>query len=351
MSNIGKVLIDWYSQHKRNLPWRDTKNPYLIWVSEIILQQTRVDQGLDYYNRFIDTFPNINTLASANIDTVLKIWQGLGYYSRARNMHFTANYIVNELNGKFPKNFNELKKLKGVGDYTAAAIASFAFKEAVPVVDGNVFRFLSRLYGIFESTQTTSGKKVFFEKALEIIDENNPAEFNQAIMEFGAIQCTPANPDCQNCVFNLNCYALNKDKVSSLPIKKEKIKTKNRYFNYIYIIYNENTFIKQRTEKDIWQLLYQFPLIETNKKISDNELLNHPDFIKILKNTNPKIKNSIFEKKHILSHQIIYAKFIKINIQKMNQYLTKNYILTPIDSLKNFSIPRLMDSYLEHVNK
>ncbi len=351
MPNFCKALINWYSQHKRDLPWRNTKNPYLIWVSEIILQQTRVNQGLNYYYKFVDSFPDIYSLANAKIDTILKIWQGLGYYSRARNMHFTANYIVNELNGKFPQKFNELKKLKGIGDYTAAAIASFSFNQAVPVVDGNVYRFLSRYFGIYESILTSSGKKIFFEKALEIICKDNAADFNQAIMEFGSIQCTPNNPDCLNCIFKLSCFALHNDKVNSLPVKKVKSKSKKRYFNYIHILYNGDTFIEQRTKKDIWQLLYQFPLIETCTELSDNDLLKHPDLIRLLENTEPTIKIIDYERNHILSHQIIHSRFVQVKINNLNPLIEKKYIRIPHLELSNYSVSRLIDSYLELVNK
>ena len=351
MTNISKSLINWYSQHKRDLPWRNTKNPYFIWVSEIILQQTRVNRGIDYYYNFIDTLPDIDSLASADIDSVLKVWQGLGYYSRARNMHYTANYIVKNLNGKFPEQFINLKKLKGVGDYTAAAIASFSFNEAVPVVDGNVYRILARLYNIEESTQTSKGKKIFFEKANDLIDKNNPSEFNQAIMEFGSLQCTPTNPDCEKCHLKEICIAYNNHIIDQLPVKKQKVKVRNRYFNYLHIIYKDHIFLEQRSQNDIWKLLYQLPLIETKSKISIEELLNHNSWKNIFGKLKLEINTHTIEMKHILSHQKIYAKFYKIKVDTLNNYIQNNYIQVPINEIEEYSIPRLIDSYLTDVNK
>lgn len=351
MTNISNRLINWYSQYKRDLPWRNTKDPYLIWVSEIILQQTRINQGINYYYHFTETFPDIKSLANANVDNVLKIWQGLGYYSRARNMHYTAIHIVKDLNGEFPKTFHELKKLKGVGDYTAAAIASFSFNEVVPVIDGNVYRVLARLFNIEESIQTAKGKKIFFEKASELIDKNDPGIFNQAIMEFGSLQCTPTNPNCKDCPFNSSCIAYANNIVDKLPQKKQKVKVRNRYFNYLHIIYKNNLFIEQRIEKDIWKLLYQLPLIETQKKITGQDLFDHPDWGKLFKDTHASLKSTVIDKKHILSHQKIYARFYQIKIEKINPYLKNTYKLIPLEDLHKYSIPRLIDNYFSLVNK
>jgi A/G-specific adenine glycosylase len=351
MINLSTRLLNWYDHNKRDLPWRKTKDPYLIWVSEIILQQTKINQGIDYYFNFTNTFPNIDSLAKANIDEVLKIWQGLGYYSRARNMHFTAKFICNNLNSDFPENFNDLEKLKGVGDYTAAAIASFAFNESVPAIDGNVYRVLSRIFGIFESTQTSSGKKVFFEKAVELIDTEKPALFNQAMMEFGALQCTPKNPDCTVCIFKDSCFAYSKDLISDLPTKKQKVKKRDRFFFYIHIIYKGNVFLEKRTDKDIWKLLYQFPLIETEAKSNIEDLFNHDLWIDLFQDSNIKILSSTTEKKHILSHQTIFAHFIKVEIKNLNNYIKSNLIKVSSENLNKYSIPRLIDSYLNDNNK
>jgi A/G-specific adenine glycosylase len=228
--DISKEITAWYKQNKRELPWRRTKDPYKIWISEIILQQTRVDQGLNYYLRFIERFPNVETLAKAEEDDVLKYWQGLGYYSRARNLHYSAKYIMKELNGKFPKTFTELKKMKGVGDYTAGAIASFAYNEQVPLVDGNVYRFLSRLYAEDTPIDTTRGKKIFLELAKELLARQEAQIFNQAIMEFGALQCKPANPACIECPIQSKCLAFAKNEVDSFPVKSKKNKGSKTVF-------------------------------------------------------------------------------------------------------------------------
>lgn len=346
MSQLSNKLLPWYYRNKRDLPWRNTKNPYLIWVSEIILQQTRVEQGFDYYLRFIDAFPDIKALATSEIDQVLKIWQGLGYYSRARNMHLTANYIYKELNGEFPKSFIELKKLKGIGDYTAAAIASFAFNEIISAVDGNVYRVLSRVYGIFESTQTSSGKKVFFDKAQDVIDRIKPADFNQAIMEFGAIQCTPKKPDCNSCVFNQSCYAFLNNAIDDLPLKKQSIKKRNRYFYYIHIIYKDYIFLQKRHDKDIWALLYQMPLLEFNSEINLEKITNHSSWKKIFNQTTLKVISISDKIKHILSHQNIHTRFIKVEIKQTNHFIDDNYLKIKFDDVKNYSTPRLIESYL-----
>jgi len=351
MINISEKLLYWYDQYKRDLPWRKTKNPYLIWVSEIILQQTRINQGINYYYNFIKTFPDVNSLAQADIDEVLIIWQGLGYYSRARNMHFTAKYISKNLNSNFPESFVELKKLKGVGYYTAAAIASFAFNETVPVIDGNVYRVLSRFFGIFESTQTSNGKNIFFEKALKIIDPKKPAIFNQAIMEFGSLQCTPKKPDCSICIFKNACFAYSKDLINNLPTKKQKVKKRVRFFNYIHIIYKDNIFLEKRNDNDIWKLLYQLPLIETDSKIKIEELFNHKLWIDLFKDSDIKLKSHSIEKKHILSHQTIFAQFIKVEIKNPNNYIKSTLIKVSRENMGKYGIPRLIDSYFKDINK
>jgi len=264
---FSNSLIIWYLQNKRDLPWRNTTNPYPIWLSEIILQQTRVAQGMPYFYAFLNQFPTVEHLAQADEQQVLKLWQGLGYYSRARNLYQTAQYIVNELGGVFPDTYIGLLQLKGIGAYTAAAIASFAYNEPVPVVDGNVFRVLSRYFGIESDISTGKTKKEFTALAAELLPKDKPALFNQAIMEFGALQCVPKSPNCNECVFNSSCVALQKGKVGELPVKSKKLKVSHRYFNYIVV--NDaigNTIIQQRTDKGIWYNLYEFPLIETQQE-------------------------------------------------------------------------------------
>jgi A/G-specific adenine glycosylase len=313
---FSNLLIYWYLQNKRDLPWRNTTDPYPIWLSEIMLQQTRVAQGLPYFLKFIDQFPTVFDLANASEEMVLKNWQGLGYYSRARNLHATAKEIAFDRDGKFPATYLELLKLKGVGNYTAAAIASFAYNEVVPVVDGNVYRVLARYFDIATNIASSGAQKQFFELAQELISKKNPALFNQAIMEFGALQCVPKNPNCSVCIFNESCAALQKKKVNQLPVKLKKTKVTKRYLNYIVVSdENENTIIQQRTEKGIWQNLYEFPVIESEKEESfetiasqlhngffeDNEIID-------LHEIN---QTSIL---HKLSHQHLFIKFWKANL-------------------------------------
>ncbi|MFN7674776.1 A/G-specific adenine glycosylase [Flavobacterium sp.] len=313
---FSKTLIQWYLQNKRDLPWRNSTNPYIIWLSEIMLQQTRVAQGLPFFLRFTEAFPTVFDLANASEEQVLKLWQGLGYYSRARNLHKTAKQIAFELKGEFPKTYNDLLQLKGVGEYTAAAIASFAYNENVPVVDGNVFRVLSRYFDIETDIASAGGKKEFTQLASELLPKGKANEFNQAIMEFGALLCVPKNPDCQNCVFNDSCLALQKKKVAQLPVKSKKLKVRHRYFNYlVFSDSNNNTLIQKRTQKGIWHNLYEFPLLET--EIIETE----ENILALIKNQN-FIKNSIqniqlFNPQtivHKLSHQHLNIKFWKIKV-------------------------------------
>ena len=314
---FSKSLIQWYLQNKRDLPWRNDTNPYTIWLSEIMLQQTRVAQGLPYFLRFTEAFPTIFDLANADEEEVLKLWQGLGYYSRARNLHKTAKQIAFEFNGEFPKTYSELLKLKGIGEYTAGAIASFAYNETVPVVDGNVFRALSRYFDVETDIASAGAKKEFIELASALIPKNQANIFNQAIMEFGALQCVPKSPDCGICVFNDSCLALKRKKVAQLPVKSKKIKVTSRYFNYL-VFSDEigNTLIQKRTQKGIWYNLYEFPLLETitdeaketiialiqNQTIVDNKIreivLSNPEIIR-----------------HKLSHQHLYIRFWKVDVK------------------------------------
>lgn len=309
---FSNTLILWYQTNKRDLPWRNTNDAYYIWLSEIILQQTKVAQGLPYYNVFIENFPTVFDFANANENDILKHWQGLGYYSRARNMHFTAQEIVKNNKGLFPNTFENLKKLKGIGDYTAAAIASMAFKENVGVVDGNVYRVISRYFGIFDDISENKTKKVFFDLVNSILPIGNAAEFNQAIMEFGALQCVPKNPDCNSCVFNGSCYALQHKKISELPVKSKKIIIKKRYFNYLWITYENEIVLEKRLEKDIWQNLFQMPLLETEKSLDETEFLN------LIKKDSrfPNLENITFIEavKHKLTHQLLEIKFWKVEL-------------------------------------
>jgi len=350
MLKIGKTFVTWYEQNKRALPWREINGPYPIWISEIILQQTRVNQGISYYYKFIKKFPDIYTLANAPIEEVLKIWQGLGYYSRARNMHYAAQQVINHYQGKFPANFQELLKLKGIGEYTAAAIASIAFNIPEPALDGNVYRVLSRLYGIAESPQKANGKKIFKQKAFELIKNQPPGIFNQALMEFGALQCIPKNPDCHQCVLQKSCFAFQNKLVTELPLKRTKISQRIRYINYLYIQYQNKIFIEQRKKNDIWKLLYQLPMIETNEPVSIENLTNQPLWKKVFKGTKVKIQHISKEKIHHLSHQKLFAKFYSIKIDHPNSYLLKNYIEISTEDIEKYSIPKLIENFLKKIN-
>ncbi len=341
--NFSNLLIKWYLQNKRDLPWRNTTNPYPIWLSEIMLQQTRVAQGMPYFLSFTTAFPTVFDLAKASEEQVLKLWQGLGYYSRARNLHQTAQYITTELNGIFPVNYNDLLKLKGVGEYTAAAIASFAYNEIIPVVDGNVFRVLSRYFDINTDIAQASAKKEFTALAFELIPKDNPAIFNQAIMEFGALQCVPKNPNCSSCVFNESCAALQKNKVDQLPVKSKKLKVRNRYFNYVVASdENKNTIIQKRTSKGIWHNLYEFPLLETEKEedfdfVSEQiqkEYFKENTISSILETNNKSIV-------HKLSHQHLHIKFWNVKIKGT----IENGI--DVETMKTFPFPIVIHNFIE----
>ncbi|WP_430406634.1 A/G-specific adenine glycosylase [Fluviicola sp.] len=331
MADFVLLISDWYRLNARELPWRNTKNPYFIWLSEVILQQTRVDQGMNYYLKFIENYPTLNQLADADEEAILKLWQGLGYYSRARNLHKTAQQVRDEFNGAFPKTYHEIIQLKGIGPYTAAAISSFAFDLPHAVVDGNVYRILSRYYGIDEPIDTGKGKKLFQELADSLIPEAEPALFNQAIMEFGAIQCTPNNPDCESCVLNQSCIsAFNSDLIKKLPVKKGKTKVRKRYFHYLHIEKGLEIALDQRTGKDVWEKLYEFPLIERE---DDTMPLEFKDSASLS-----------YQTKHILSHQHIYAFFYKSDETEIDGLDLK---FVEKSQLEDYPIHRLMEKYLE----
>jgi len=340
--NFTNQLVLWYLQNKRDLPWRATINPYKIWLSEIILQQTRVDQGMSYYFKFLENFPTINDLANASEEKVLKLWQGLGYYSRARNLHFSAKYVVNELNGEFPTNYKELIKLKGVGDYTASAIASICYNEATAVVDGNVYRVLARYFGISTAINSTKGIKEFKQLAQQLIDVTNPGTHNQAIMEFGARMCKPQNPNCEICPLNNSCVALSKNQIKELPVKEKKLKIKNRYFNYLVIntVDDKTKLIKR--EKGIWQNLYEFPLVETLHEIDENQLIESKKFNNLFNIAPVTIK--LFNKElivHKLSHQHIYTKFWIVNT------LNSSNFEHSWDTIEKFPVSTLINNFLK----
>ncbi|UYW00844.1 A/G-specific adenine glycosylase [Flavobacterium agricola] len=338
------TLITWYLANKRDLPWRKTTNPYHIWLSEIILQQTRVAQGLPYYEAFIERFYKVSDLANASQEDVLKLWQGLGYYSRARNLHATAQYVSFELNNQFPDNYNDLLKLKGVGSYTAAAIASFAYNEKIAVVDGNVFRVLSRIFGIDADISLLKTKKIFQELANKLLLEGNPCEpalFNQAIMDFGALQCVPKSPNCTACCFASSCLAYATNKVAELPYKSAKIKIKKRYFDYVLIKGNNQKYkIVKRDESDIWAGLHQFELLESTDNLAFNDanqtILNHfatHNVVSLLGFDSDYLV-------HKLSHQHLHIRFWLLEVNQEVNGVKKHEIA-------DFSFPIVLANFLD----
>lgn len=340
MIDFHRLITKWYRLNARELPWRETKNPYFIWLSEIILQQTRVDQGMNYYYKFIKAYPTVKALAEAEEQNVLNHWQGLGYYSRARNLHASAKLILSDFSGVFPQTYDDLIKLKGVGEYSAAAISSFAYGEHRSVLDGNVFRVLSRVFDIDLTIDSTEGKKYFKKLAQELLPLNNSAEYNQAIMEFGALQCVPKNPNCSDCVLQHKCLSFFNKTVELRPLKSKKTKAKNRFFNYLISRNDEFILIKKRLDKDIWQHLFEFPMIETNNDLAFS------DFNDILKaKYNVQSYKSIDGKKHILSHQHIFSKFYFIN--EIIEFKEENFLKIKIEALQDYPLPRLIDRFLE----
>ncbi len=341
---FARLLIEWYHEHKRDLPWRNTNDPYLIWISEIILQQTRVAQGYAYYQRFIERFPNLESLAAAEENEVLKYWQGLGYYSRARNLHQAAISV----NGVFPVKYEDILKLKGVGTYTAAAICSFAYNQPHGVVDGNVYRVLSRFFGINEPIDSGKGKKIFASLAHDLLDKIQPALYNQAIMDFGALQCTPLSPDCTVCPFKNRCFAFNHNMVSSLPIKQNKTKTSERFFYYLLIRDNGNIYLNKRTENDIWKNLYELPLIESNTALAVDDFIRKQEFASIFKENSVVNVRLLNKTKHVLSHRIIYADFYELEAQDIKMDFLSKYTRLNMADLELYPVSRLMHNFFEN---
>jgi A/G-specific adenine glycosylase len=345
--NFTKILAKWYEKNKRDLPWRRTKDPYRIWVSEIILQQTRIGQGWDYYLRFLEKFPDLRALSEAEEEEVLKLWQGLGYYSRARNMHTAAKEIMHQYHGIFPKTYEEIRKLKGIGDYTAAAISSIAFGIPAPVVDGNVLRFFSRFFGIREPVDTQKGKTAVLEKAKRLISIENPGDFNQAIMEFGALQCKPV-PDCKSCPLNKGCVAFQQNRTAEFPVKSKKQGQRTRYFHYLVITTgkgkNRSVFMKKRTGNDIWKNLFDFPLIETEKPVSHKKLILLKEWNDLFLGMKLTLLKESKIYRHILTHQVIVTKFYNLESATGDR---SPFIKTPLSDVGKYPVPRLVEKYLE----
>lgn len=340
-------IENWYVKHKRDLPWRDISNPYLIWISEIILQQTRVAQGYDYYLRFIKTFPNVKALAEASEEEVLNVWQGLGYYSRARNLHFAARTIAKK--GEFPTTYEEIRALKGVGDYTAAAICSFAFGQPYATVDGNVYRVLSRYYGIKNPIDTSAGKNFFAQLAQQLLDKKNPGLYNQAIMDFGALQCTPQSPNCSNCPLSDSCLAFSQKEIESYPVKSKKAAVKDRYFVYILIKSNQGILMKRRGDGDIWQGLYEPYLLEYSSVPKEEMVINH--LLERFSLQDIFIQNICKGLKHVLTHRRLYVDCYEMNLN--SDFHIEGYVSIPLEEMETYPMPRLIhiifDRYVNHL--
>ena len=349
MSKFHKILTDWYKQNKRDLPWRLNNEPYYVWISEIILQQTRVDQGTSYFLRFTKRFPTIESLAMAPENEVLKIWQGLGYYSRARNMHKAAQQVMNDFKGHFPETYMNIEKLKGVGSYTAAAIASIAFGLPHAAIDGNVYRVLSRIFGIATPIDTTKGKNEFTELANQLIDRQNPGTFNEAIMEFGALQCVPRNPNCNACLFQPQCIAFNHAEILKLPVKANKTKVRHRFFNYLYLRHDKHIYLEKREGSDIWQNMYQLPLIESLKALTIEELLTSEQFKSTFTKSDVVIDSIGGEIIHLLSHQKLHVRFIEISLSHHES--NPLWIKMLPETVAEYPIPKLIDNFLMEKRK
>ena len=328
---FADTLLAWYEENRRSLPWRGETDPYKIWVSEIILQQTRVQQGWDYYLRFIETFPDVETLARAPEEQVLRVWQGLGYYSRARNMHAAAQQVMDLHQGQFPSQYEDIRKLKGIGDYTAAAIASIAFGLPYPAVDGNVLRICSRIFGVCEDITLPATHRQITDICQQHIPHDRPGDFNQACMEFGAVWCTPKNPKCEECPFQSQCYALKQNMVEMLPVKSNKINKRERYFQYEFYIYNNSTIIEKRTGNDIWRNLYQFPMQELSAEIVKSSA-----------------QGNSTQLREVLTHQIIHATF-HIQQLKKKPVLEAQQIIVPLDRLHEYPMPKIMVEFLRPI--
>jgi A/G-specific adenine glycosylase len=349
LSTFRDLLLRWNRhQNTRKMPWKGEKDPYKIWLSEIILQQTRVEQGWKYYEKFITLFPDINKLAAAKDEKIYKHWEGLGYYSRCKNLIETARFISKKLNGEFPNTFEDILSLKGVGNYTASAIASFAYNLPHAVVDGNVFRVLSRVFGVKKPIDSTEGKKLFSQLAFELLDKKQPGIYNQALMDFGAVICKPQNPLCHSCVFKNHCFAYKKGFVNKLPIKEKKIKIITRWFNYLVISYNDKLYIRKRIGRDIWKNLHEFVLIETNTNASAKKILANAEKEKILKKDSYKVVSISPLYSQQLSHQTIKGRFVKIAIK--NEFVLPGFKPVSLKQLSRHAFPRLLNSYFETIN-
>lgn len=353
MEEIRALLLAWYEENGRPLPWRMTGDPYKIWISEIILQQTQVKQGMAYWHRFMARFPDVISLANADEDEVMRLWQGLGYYSRARNLHAAARMIRDEYAGHFPTTYEEVHRLKGVGDYTASAICAFAYNLPHAAVDGNAYRVLARLFGVETPIDTVAGKREFATLADALLDRRRAGDFNQAIMDLGATVCTPLTPDCGGCPLATHCEALHTSRTEVLPTKSRRTKVTDRYFNYIYVRAGKYTFLRKRGEGDIWQGLYELPLIETDTPTPTEDLLNHPvwrEWMEECHAKNPTLRLVAKEVKHVLSHRIIHATCHELTLPEETPPF-KGYLQVMHEQLDEYPMPRLMEILMEEKEK
>ena len=344
MNSVADILLDWYAREGRDLPWRRTRDPYRIWLSEVILQQTRVAQGTEYYFRFTERFPDVASLAAAPEDEVLKLWQGLGYYSRARNLHAAARQVVERFGGRFPVALEEVRSLRGVGDYTAAAICSAAYDAPCAVVDGNVYRVLARLFDLDAPIDSTAGKRAFAELAQSQLDTAHPGRYNQAIMDFGALRCIPSSPRCEACPLAGRCLALAAGTVAARPVKQGKTRVRDRWFNYLHVSSGDRTLLRRREGRDIWQGLYEFPLIETEGPAELPELVRLPQFRELLGDAPWHLVRSIPLPKHQLSHQTLHA--VVHRIETLSLTPAAAAMAVPTAALGDYAVPRLIDRYL-----
>lgn len=343
--NFSDELINWYQTNKRTLPWRDTNDAYTIWLSEIILQQTRVEQGLPYFYRFLEKYPDVSSFAAAHEDEILKLWQGLGYYSRGRNMLKTARLIREQYSGRFPQSYTELIKLKGIGEYTAAAISSFSANEVRAVVDGNVYRVLARYFGIDEPINSTTGKKMFQNIANELLNQQTPGLHNQAMMEFGAMLCKPKSPACGICPVRTGCYAFLNNATTTLPVKLKTVKIKERFLNYFLITDGDKILMNKRGEGDIWANMYDLPLIEAQSMLPMEELTALPETI-LLFGENITIESVGATIKHVLTHQHLYVRFIKLN--QLPVEMKPDWIFVDTINLKKLALPKVIFIFLDN---
>ena len=350
-NRFSGILLKWNrEQNNRQMPWKGEKDPYKIWLSEIILQQTRVEQGLNYYNNFIKTFPDVHKLAKAADEKIFKLWEGLGYYTRCRNLIATARLISKERKGKFPDTYEEIKALKGIGPYTAAAIASFAFNLPHAVVDGNVFRVLARVFGIDKPVDSTEGKQFFTALANELLDKKQPGLYNQAIMDFGAVVCKPAKPLCGQCVFKNNCTAFRDNRVHELPVKEKKTLIRKRWFYYLVPEYQQEMAICQRNEKDIWRELYEFPLIEAKKELKQKNILQQAEKKGLLSKGNYEVMAVSSRFRQQLSHQLIAGQFIQVKLKK-KPALKKDWFWVARKKIVRYTFPKFINQYLQEVSR